>query len=396
MIEILKYKPKKFFKRNGVTCLLCTVRNRLIKQVPEELIRQAFINYLIINKKIPVENIGVEIPLTRFKNGNRNRADIVVYGDSSKKTVVMVVECKKEHWGITDKNIDQVKNYNTVFKSNCIVITNGKYFYSYKKFGANYKEINIIPNFRQLRENQSLKGNIIKDIPYERHLLKEIYETSTFNYFLNWGHIGVDTKLDLYPFICNFVDLLFDKKSDFENLSFKGFKIIKDLGTVIDSFGNAAGGNWSGEYKKLLIQDSFGNHQTVGLGVFGSSKFKNHPQFGNSRGYTYLIVSIDDYDKSHNSLQLNIDKHVLLNNGFYHITHNGKLTNGHRGSLPLNTVVNYIKKNAPHLITKHDKLQLGVLPDKKLFRHTDKDVVSLIGNLVHYALLRDELRRLYK
>jgi hypothetical protein len=392
-MEIIKYLPTKFYKRNGEACILCNIRNRLFKKVPEELVRQACINYLIHNKNVPIELIAIEFPLTRLKKGERKRADIIVYGDSEKKQIVLVIECKKGDWGITDKNIEQVKFYNSVFNANCIVVTNGIYFHCYKKFNNEYKPINIIPNFKQLRENHLLKHHIIKEKPYERHSLKKIYSPSTFKFFLDWGHIGVDSKPELYPFICNFVDFLFDKKTTFEKLNFNKIKVIKDIGTVIDSFGNEAGGDWNGEYKKLLIKDSRDNHQTIGFGVFGSMKHKNHPRFGNSKGYTYLIVSIDDYEKSHNSLQLNIDKHVILDKGFYYITHDGKLTNGHSGSLPFNIVINYIRKKAPHLLNRNGKIQLGMLPDNQLFIHSDINATKFIGNLIEYAILRDELRR---
>jgi hypothetical protein len=292
----------------------------------------------------------------------------------------LVVECKKDGWGITEKNVEQVKSYNSLFKANCIIVTNGNSFYTYKRFNKQYKPIDIIPSFDQLTKNHSLKNHIISQEPYERHSLYELYSATTHKYFLNWGHIGIDTKQELYPFISNLVDLFFDKKTSFEKMSFNNIKVRKDIGTVIDSFGNAAGGNWNG------------NHQTIGFGIFGSMKNKNHPQFKNSRGYTYLIVSIDDYEKSHNSLQLNIDKNVKLIDGFYHITHDGKLTNGHSGSLSFDTVKNYLRKKAPHLLNKNGTIQLGILPDKTLFIHKDKNSIQLISNLIEYAILRDELR----
>jgi hypothetical protein len=68
-INISKYYPTETFKRNGVDCIICMLRNRLIKKKPEELVRQAFIKYLIIEKKIPLKRIEIEFPLTRINKG---------------------------------------------------------------------------------------------------------------------------------------------------------------------------------------------------------------------------------------------------------------------------------------------------------------------------------------
>jgi hypothetical protein len=105
------------------------------------------------------------------------------------------------------------------------------------------------------------------------------------------------------------------------------------------------------------------------------------------------VVSIDDYEKSHNSLQLNIDKNIKKTNGIYHITHNGKLTNGHKGPIKIDIVKSYIKKYAPNLITDENTIQIGSFPDGQLYLHSDEHSKELIKNLIEYAILRDEIRR---
>ncbi len=392
-IDIKTYYPTKKYNRNGTECILCGIRNRLIKITPEEKIRQAFINFLISERGVPKDKIDIEYPLTRVSKGDRKRADIIVYGDKSDSKVVMVVECKKGNWTLTDRDKQQAKYYSSILKANCVVITNGSYHVTLKNFNGVDKQINVIPKYSDLLKQNSLKRFVIDEEPYGRHDLEQIYSGEAAEFFLEWGHIGVDTDKQLHPFISNLVDLLFDSESTFENLSFNGYTIVKDLGTVVDTFSNAAGGQWAGEYKKFLVSDKKGNHQTIGIGVFGSAKHENHPLHGNSKGFSTLVVSIDDYEKSHNSLQLNIDKNVKKINQLYYVNHSGKLTSGHKGSIKFDVVKNYIKKRAPHLIAPGDIIRLGILPDKKLFRHTDKHSQDLIKNLIEYAILRDEIRR---
>lgn len=392
-LSISKYHPTETFSRNGIDCVLCKIRNRLIKKTPEELIRQAFIEYLVIEKEIPLTKIEIEFPLSRVKKGDKKRADILVYGDDDNEKVILVVECKKGEWGLIDRDVEQAKYYNSVLKASCIVITNGNYHLTYKIFDNQYKQINVIPTFSALLKEHSLKKHIVHNSPYERKSLEELYLKETHELFIDWGHIGVDTKQEFYPFVANLVDLIFDKNSKFENLNFNGISILKDLGTVYDSFGNAAGGNWNGEYKKFLIRNKNGDHQTIGIGIFGSAKYENHPRFKNSKGYSYLVVSVDDYEKSHNSLQLNIDNNVKLINDVYYVNHNGKLTSGHKGSIRFDVVKNYLKKKAPHLVVAGDTIQLGVFPYKRLHTHTDMYSINFISNLIEYAILRDEIRR---
>lgn len=392
-LNLSEYYPVETFSRNGVDCVLCRIRNRLIIKTPEEYVRQAFINYLVYEKKVPANKIRVEFPLSRIKNNEKKRADVIVYDNDDKK-VVLVIECKKGDWGLTDRDFEQAKYYNSVLKADCIVITNGNYHLTYKVFNKEYKKINIIPTYENLLNKYSLKKHIVQDYPYKRgDTLEEYYSKETHDFFLECGFIGVDTKKELYPFISNLIDLVFDADSIFENLHFNGNTILKDLGTSKDSFGNAAGGNWNGDYKKFLVRDKNGDHQTIGIGIFGSAKYENHPRFGNSKGYTYLIVSIDDYEKSHNSLQLNIDKNVNLINGIYYINHNGKLTNGHSGSIKFDVVKNYLKKHAPNLLTSDNTIQLGAFPEKMLYLHSDQNSINFITNLIQYAILRDEIRR---
>lgn len=392
-LDISKYHPKKSYSRNGIECVLCRIRKRLIKRTPEEIVRQAFIEFLIKEKGVPKEKIAIEYPLTRARKGDKKRADIIVFGDEDDLKIILVVECKKENWTLTEKDKLQAKYYSNILDANCFIVTNGLYHTTLKKFDSIDKQIKIIPKYSDLLKQNSLRKFIVNDDPYERHNLEEIYSGRAADYLFEYGHIGVDTDNQLHPFISNLVDLLFDKESVFENLSFNGITIIKDIGTVIDSFGNAAGGQWAGEYKKFLVKDKNENHQTIGIGIFGTAKYENHPLHGNSTGFTTLVVSVDDYEKSHNSLQLNIDKNVKKNGSQYYIYHDGKLTNGHKGSMKYDTVKNYIKQYAPHLITADNKILLGVLPEGQLYRHTDDFSQNLIINLIEYAILRDEIRR---
>ncbi len=393
-LDLSFYYQEAGFKRNGLDCYLCGKRNKLIIQTPEERIRQAFIQYLIIEKKVPLNNIAVEYPLSRTTKTERRRADLVVYGDFENKRPVLVIECKKADWILTERDVEQAKYYNSILKANCIVITNGISFLAYKFVTGEYKRISLIPTFQQLLRDDSMKKFVIKDVPNVRHFsLQEIELDVVRKAFIDLGAIGEDTSKALYTFIINIHELLFDETQRFTGIEFMNGVIIKDIGVVFDSFGNVAGGNWTGDYRKFLIRLSAQNHVTVGIGIFASGKNIDHPKFGNTKGYTYLNVSIDDYEKSHNSLQLNIDKNVFLEKGFYTISHDGKLTNGKRGSVKSEIVKRHLVDNAPHLIPDGQTIALGIFPENELYFSHASYVSQFIANLIEYALLRDEIRR---
>lgn len=392
-LNLTPHFPKKTYNRNGKECVLCKIRNRLIVKTPEEKIRQGFVNFLLKEKNVPLNHMEIEFPLTRKIKGERKRADIVVFGDAKKSKILLVVECKKANWTLTDKDKQQAQYYSSALKANCVIVTNGSDHVTLKKFGRIEKRINIIPKYSDLFKQNSLKRHIIRKEPYRRHDLMELMSGKAAKNIKKWGHIGVDTDRKFHNFISNLVDLLFDCESKFDNLSFSGYKIVKDLGTIIDSYGNAAGGQWAGEYKKFLVKDQRENHQTIGIGIFGSKKFNKDPKFGNSRGFTSLLVSIDDFEKSHNSLQLNIEKNVKKINNHFYVNHSGKLTNGHQGSVKHEIVRNYIRKKSPHLIGPDNQICLGILPDNQLYRSNEKHSKKLIKNLIEYAIRRDEIRR---
>ena len=259
-LNVEKYYPQEVFQRNSVESYLCLIRKKLIKKTPEETIRQAFILYLINKKQVPVDLIEVEICLFKTNNKEKKRADIIVYGDTLKEKVILIVECKKKSLNIIDRNVDQVKYYDKTFNSNCVIVTNGKDYQTFKRIDGDYYQLSVIPTFKELRNNYSLRNKIIEFEPYSRHTLADLQKSSTHKYFKKWGHIGEDTPNENLIFISNIIDFLFDKDTTFEGLEFNGLKIQKDLGIVYDSFGNGSGGNWEGEYKKLFSSPSGKNN----------------------------------------------------------------------------------------------------------------------------------------
>src|SRR4051812_47841120 len=94
---------------NGKNKVRCLVRKSYLHLTPEEIIRQAFINYLILEKRFPVDKIHIEVPLSRFEKGIKERADIIIYDMNN--VPLMVYECKHANVDLTDEVLAQGNKY---------------------------------------------------------------------------------------------------------------------------------------------------------------------------------------------------------------------------------------------------------------------------------------------
>ncbi len=122
------------------------LRKKFVALTPEEWVRQNFIQYLIVEKKVPQGLINVEMMLKY--NQMTKRCDIAIYATTG--TPVMIVECKAPHIEITQDVFDQIARYNMTLKVKYLVVTNGlKHFCCIIDFqNNNYKFIPELPLYQ--------------------------------------------------------------------------------------------------------------------------------------------------------------------------------------------------------------------------------------------------------
>ncbi len=121
------------------------VRKKKLILIPEELVRQLLLQYLIIEKEYPIARIRVEKGLkvnTRLK-----RCDVIIYDRHAQP--YMVVECKSAKTEINDEVFEQIARYNITLRVPILIVTNGRVTYCCK---INLKEktwefLNDIPVF---------------------------------------------------------------------------------------------------------------------------------------------------------------------------------------------------------------------------------------------------------
>ena len=101
------------------------IRRKYTALIPEEWVRQHFINYLVNDRKFPKGLLAVEHPLTI--NKVNHRADIVAFASDGKP--LAVIECKAPDVAINQNVIQQISRYNILLKAPILILTNGLVHY---------------------------------------------------------------------------------------------------------------------------------------------------------------------------------------------------------------------------------------------------------------------------
>lgn len=122
-----------------------SVRNKYVLLTPEEWVRQHFVNFLIIEKKIPRSFISLEKGLQY--NKRTKRSDILVFTHELK--AALLVECKASHIEISDKAIFQLGTYNSTISCLFLAVTNGiSHIYWKMNSNGGYSKIEELPEFK--------------------------------------------------------------------------------------------------------------------------------------------------------------------------------------------------------------------------------------------------------
>lgn len=122
------------------------IRKKWLVLNPEEWVRQHCIQYLLNFKNVPLGLIQVEKKINI--NQTEKRYDLVVFNRN--QSISLLVECKAPSVNLTQKSFDQIARYNSILKSDYLMLTNGlKHFFcrmDYTK--GHYVFLTDLPNFK--------------------------------------------------------------------------------------------------------------------------------------------------------------------------------------------------------------------------------------------------------
>ncbi len=121
------------------------VRKKYVVLTPEEWVRQHIIHFLITEKNVPINLIGVEKGITVL--GRKRRVDVVVFGRNG--LPVLLVECKAPTVPINPSVFSQAAVYTYGFGIDYIMLTNGigHYYLNIDKQNQRMTETTELPVF---------------------------------------------------------------------------------------------------------------------------------------------------------------------------------------------------------------------------------------------------------
>lgn len=97
------------------------LRKKFVALTEEERVRQYLIQYLLVEKKVPLHMMASERGLQ--VNNMLKRFDLVVFGTDG--LPLMIVECKAPHIPVNEDVFYQAARYNLTLQVKYLLITNG-------------------------------------------------------------------------------------------------------------------------------------------------------------------------------------------------------------------------------------------------------------------------------
>jgi hypothetical protein len=395
----LKDYNLKELNRNNEKAYFDPIRRKILKANPEEEVRIKYIEYLTNELKVPIDLLDTEVALSHFQKGASGRADIIGYMFSQEdncKYALFIVECKAPNIRLTDKVIDQALKYDEILQVEWIFLTNGidQIIYHFNHDQQIFIPVKETPNYMEMLSLAEDEIDYIPDslLDFKRPVFEDIISKDKIQQSFDFGWLGLGSKKDKHPLLQNLIYLLNDYNASMS------FPIISEQFTIVEdgyrytTFGNAAGGSWAGDYRYFLIKDSNSQNQVFSISILGKLYGNEDTRFPNSNGHTVLVVAIDDFDKSHNSLQLDLDKFITKNEKTFTVWHDGTMTVGNKGRVKNSLVIDYIIEKEPTLI-RSNKVFIGELPLNRNI--VWQDAQEFIVNLIKYALIRDRFRENY-
>ena len=190
-VNIDKYDIGKTYYRENEICIFDPIRQILVIETPEEIIRQKFVRYLIDKLEVPKSKIEIEVPMSRFEKGKRGKADIVVYGKNKDgyNIPIMLVECKAPNVLLIDKVWSQLYKYDNIIDAGFITLTNGQDTYAavYDHNENEYYYVDKLPKYRDLINRDNLILHIDDSDDWVRPQFSKILSNKVINQFLQLG-----------------------------------------------------------------------------------------------------------------------------------------------------------------------------------------------------------------
>lgn len=384
------------YKRNTKECYLDPIRQKLIYVTPEETVRQKVLAFLIEDLLVPAETIVVEQHLSHYQILTNKRADIVVHKLTEKGELqaICIIECKAPSVYLDDNARDQMLNYCNLIEADYAMMTNGLEFvcYKYDESRNEYLIIEELPKYVDMLENKYIptqEHDFPERIPFDQLEAFLLDEFQTYEEGFYGEDISSKTPIEKAVPAFNLLECLLDYRIKMPAGKYEMFELIEDYGVRMITYGNGSGGRFYGPYRSFLVNVD-GNTEFYSISITTYSKARTPDNVK-----TCICVAHDDEKTSHHALQLVVDDNVIVSEESIEFYHHGRIAVGRSGSGKIADLRELVRKRNPKLL-KNNKFYLGRLTNNRLWTLNDSEVISLIENLISYAIIRDEYRAIVK
>lgn len=377
--------------RAGKECYYDRYRKNLIEVTPEETVRQKVALLLESRYGVPKSMIKTEEAMSHYDEKKRGRADIIIdMPDKNGQTKTLaIVECKKPDVDITFVVFNQAKRYRDIAGGKYIFITNGLELevFVYMEDTEEYVRLEEIPSYEEMLGDMYRPADF-KIPEFTRFTMEELKDQDIIDEYNRAGSwiYGESTEAEMRMFCVNLYQCFLDSQHKLSPTVRESFEMVEDLGRKWMDHTNAGGGHYEGTYRAFMVRDRHGDMQIVSLSLFGTDpNFRNE----NRRSYTYLVVAVDAFNKSHNSLQYNMDDFCKKDKtGRMVFRHNGSKSNAKNA-----TVLEKVNELGKGLKVFEKSIYIGSMKSDKILYLDDSEVAEVIYNLIEYALIREEIKK---
>ncbi|MEX0660349.1 MAG: type I restriction enzyme HsdR N-terminal domain-containing protein [Balneolaceae bacterium] len=171
---------------SGKKELYNSILKKKFVNLPEERVRLAMVDYLLLEAGWNKNRIGFEAPIRLPQTKHPLRADLVLY--DQKMNPYVIIECKSESVALNLSTAEQIARYNSSINAPYLMLTNGITDYWFSIDGKSVEQID------------SPLNNIIKKDEFREDV----------NYWTERGFINPDSDEELKMQLSNFITKFWD------------------------------------------------------------------------------------------------------------------------------------------------------------------------------------------
>lgn len=406
-------KEDELAMRNGKRVVLCRKRNIWVWHSLKEDVRQKLIHYLVYDRGYSINDIYVDVKTNVEDHGHKARLDLLVqppFTNGREWFNALTAQCipPGDNWVISEEDV-QTNFVDAVgLNARQFIITDGSKAYCYSlddkidDFTGEHVSTYIseepasFETWQEILRQESYSLLLSSPDKSFNHVDPIMKLDEAHRYLRQTDVIGDATPKSLWSGVAtlhNFIHVA-DMKQLQLNDTLTKYQ-FRDHGLAFLQVGTGGGPTFADDYRVLSFDDEDGNKQSVGLNIVGRTGYVNHPKWGTRHGTTSLHVCMLDFEKAHNSLQLNLDKHLEVNGNTGILTHDGRITIGKTGGAEVVPFVDFMKQKYPQMLVGNT-VMIGSFP---ISAHPEDHMdifIELLHSLITYAEIRDEYRKLYK